>query len=431
MKVYKFGGASIKDYKSIKRLVKIIRNDNCDQMMLIVSAMGKTTNSMEDLVASYTKSYKNIKAKLELIKRFHTDIVKGLFQKNRLSALTVVDLLFNEIDKFLKLNKENDYNFIYDQLVSYGEILSSIIISKYLNSVGLKSKWVDARSCIITDEYYRDANVDFEKTSKSIKRKIKGKGLFISQGFIGSNEKSFTTTLGREGSDYSAAIFAHALDAELVIIWKDVRGVLNADPRYFNKTKLLKKISYEEAIELAFYGASVIHPKTLQPLKKKNIPLYVKSFLRPSREGTLISKHDSTVRNIPSHIVKWNRVLLKISSKDFSFIVEKKISLIFSMLSKYKMKVELIQNSAISFSVVLNNKYGGLDKLLDELKETFKVSVDKEVLLFTVRHFNRISLKHIKKLNQNILLEQRTHKTLQLVLSKNVRQENFFGFFVR
>ncbi len=431
MKVYKFGGASIKDYKSIKRLVKIIRNDNCDQMMLIVSAMGKTTNSMEDLVASYTKSYKNIKAKLELIKRFHTDIVKGLFQKNHLSALKVVDLLFNKIDKFLKLNKENDYNFIYDQLVSYGEILSSIIISKYLNSVGLKSKWVDARSCIITDEYYRDANVDFEKTSKSIKRKIKGKGLFISQGFIGSNEKSFTTTLGREGSDYSAAIFAHALDAELVIIWKDVRGVLNADPRYFNKTKLLKKISYEEAIELAFYGASVIHPKTLQPLKKKNIPLYVKSFLRPSREGTLISKHDSTVRNIPSHIVKWNRVLLKISSKDFSFIVEKKISLIFSMLSKYKMKVELIQNSAISFSVVLNNKYGGLDKLLDELKETFKVSVDKEVLLFTVRHFNRISLKHIKKLNQNILLEQRTHKTLQLVLSKNVKQENFFGFFVR
>jgi len=431
MKVYKFGGASIKDYKSIKRLVKIIRNDNCDQMMLIVSAMGKTTNSMEDLVASYTKSYKNIKAKLELIKRFHTDIVKGLFQKNRLSALKIVDLLFNEIDTFLKLNKENDYNFIYDQLVSYGEILSSIIISKYLNSVGLKSKWVDARSCIITDEYYRDANVDFEKTSKSIKRKIKGKGLFISQGFIGSNEKSFTTTLGREGSDYSAAIFAHALNAESVTIWKDVRGVLNADPRYFNKTKLLKKISYEEAIELAFYGASVIHPKTLQPLKKKNIPLYVKSFLRPSREGTLISKHDSTVRNIPSHIVKWNRVLLKISSKDFSFIVEKKISLIFSMLSKYKMKVELIQNSAISFSVVLNNKYGGLDKLLDELKETFKVSVDKEVLLFTVRHFNRISLKHIKKLNQNILLEQRTHKTLQLVLSKNVKQENFFGFFVR
>ena len=431
MKVYKFGGASIKDYKSIKRLVKIIRNDNCDQMMLIVSAMGKTTNSMEDLVASYTKSYKNIKAKLELIKRFHTDIVKGLFQKNHLSALKVVDLLFNEIDKFLKLNKENDYNFIYDQLVSYGEILSSIIISKYFNSVGLKSKWVDARSCIITDEYYRDANVDFEKTSKSIKRKIKGKGLFISQGFIGSNKKSFTTTLGREGSDYSAAIFAHALNAELVTIWKDVRGVLNADPRYFNKTKLLKKISYEEAIELAFYGASVIHPKTLQPLKKKNIPLYVKSFLRPSREGTLISKHDSTVRNIPSHIVKWNRVLLKISSKDFSFIVEKKISLIFSMLSKYKMKVELIQNSAISFSVVLNNKYGGLDKLLDELKETFKVSVDKEVSLFTIRHFNRISLKHIKKLNQNILLEQRTHKTLQLVLSKNVKQENFFGFFVR
>lgn len=431
MKVYKFGGASIKDYKSVKRLTRIIRKHNHDEMILIVSAMGKTTNSMEDFVLSYTKSFKNLKNKLELIKSFHKDIVKDLFTKNRQSVLKIIDSVFNEIDKFLKLNKENDYNFIYDQLVSYGEILSSIIISEYLNSVGLKSKWVDARSCIKTDQYYRDANVDFEKTSKSIKRKIKGKGLFISQGFIGSNKKSFTTTLGREGSDYSAAIFAHALNAESVTIWKDVRGVLNADPRYFNKTKLLNKISYEEAIELAFYGASVIHPKTLQPLKKKKIPLYVKSFLSPSREGTVISKKDHRVKNIPSHIVKWNRVLLKISSKDFSFIVEKKISLIFSMLSKYKIKVELIQNSAISFSVVLNNQYGGLDKLLDELKETFKVSVDKEVSLFTIRHFNRYSLKHIKKLNQNILLEQRTYETLQLVLSKGFKEENLLRFFER
>ena len=431
MKVYKFGGASIKDYKSIKRLARIIRKHNHDEMILIVSAMGKTTNSMEDFVLSYTKSFKNLKNKLELIKSFHKDIVKDLFQKNQQSVLKIIESVFNEIDKFLKLNKENDYNFIYDQLVSYGEILSSVIISEYLNSIGLKSKWVDARSCIKTDQYYRDANVDFEKTSKSIKRKIKGKGLFISQGFIGSNKKSFTTTLGREGSDYSAAIFAHALNAESVTIWKDVRGVLNADPRYFNKTKLLNKISYEEAIELAFYGASIIHPKTLQPLKKKKIPLYVKSFLCPSREGTVISKKDHKVKDIPSHIVKWNRVLLKISSKDFSFIVEKKISLIFSMLSKYKIKVELIQNSAISFSVVLNNKYGGLDKLLDELKETFKVSVDKDVSLFTIRHFNRYSLKHIKKLNQNILLEQRTYETLQLVLSRDFKQENLLQFFER
>ena len=431
MKVYKFGGASIKDYKSVKRLARIIRKHNHDEMVLIVSAMGKTTNSMEDFVLSYTKSFKNLKNKLELIKSFHKDIVKDLFTKNRQSVLKIIESVFNEIDKFLKLNKENDYNFIYDQLVSYGEILSSVIISEYLNSIGLKSKWVDARSCIKTDQYYRDANVDFEKTSKSIKRKIKGKGLFISQGFIGSNKKSFTTTLGREGSDYSAAIFAHALNAESVTIWKDVRGVLNADPRYFNKTKLLNKISYEEAIELAFYGASVIHPKTLQPLKKKKIPLYVKSFLSPSREGTVISKKDHKVKDIPSHIVKWNRVLLKISSKDFSFIVEKKISLIFSMLSKYKIKVELIQNSAISFSVVLNNKYGGLDKLLDELKETFKVSVDKDVSLFTIRHFNRYSLKHIKKLNQNILLEQRTYETLQLVLSRDFKQENLLQFFER
>ncbi|MFL2611352.1 MAG: aspartate kinase [Flavobacteriaceae bacterium] len=324
MKVYKFGGASIKDYKSIIRLSKIIKKENRDEMIIIVSAMGKTTNLMEELVLSYIKSFKNLADKFELVKKFHFDLIKNLFKKNSSSIIKIVKSVFDEIDKFLKTNKENDYNLVYDQLVSYGEILSSIIISKYLNSIELKSKWIDARTCIITDEYYRDANVDFEKTSKSIKRKIKEKGLFVSQGFIGSNKKSLTTTLGREGSDYSAAIFAHALNAESVTIWKDVRGVLNADPRYFNKTKLLNKISYEEAIELAFYGASVIHPKTLQPLKKKNIPLFVKSFLSPSKAGTIISKKDDKVRNIPSHIVKWNRVLLKISSNDFSFIVEKK-----------------------------------------------------------------------------------------------------------
>ena len=431
MKVFKFGGASIKDYKSIIRLSKIIGKENHDEMILIVSAMGKTTNSIEKLVLSYINSFKNFRQKLELIEKFHFDLVKNLFEKNNSSIIKIVQSVFDEIDKFLNINKENDYNLIYDQLVSYGEILSSIIISEYLNSIGFKSKWIDARSCIITDEYYRDANVDLEKTCKSIKRKIKGDGLFVSQGFIGSNKKSFTTTLGREGSDYSAAIFAYALDAESVTIWKDVRGVLNADPRYFNKTKLLHKISYEEAIELAFYGASVIHPKTLQPLKNKKIPLFVKSFLSPSGKGTLISKKDIKVRNIASHIVKWNRVLLKISSKNFSFIVEKNISLIFSMLSRHKMKVELIQNSAISFSVVLNNKYQRLDELLNELRENFKVTVDKEVSLFTIRHFNRNSLKHIKKLNQNILLEQRTYKTLQLVLSRNFKQENLFEFFER
>ena len=431
MKVYKFGGASIKDYKGIIRLSKIIKKESHDEMIIIVSAMGKTTNLMEELVLSYIKSFKNLADKFELVKKFHFDLIKNLFKKNNSSTIKIVKSLFDEIDKFLKTNKENDYNLIYDQLVSYGEILSSIIISKYLDSIGLKSKWIDARSCIITDGYYRDANVDFEKTSKSIKRKIKDKGLYVSQGFIGSNKKSLTTTLGREGSDYSAAIFAQALNAESVTIWKDVRGVLNADPRYFNKTKLLNKISYEEAIELAFYGASVIHPKTLQPLKKKKIPLFVKSFLSPSKSGTIISKQDNKVKNIPSHIMKWNRVLLKISSKDFSFIVEKKVSLIFSMLSKYKMKVELIQNSAISFSVVLNNKYKKLDELLHELRENFKVSVDKKVSIFTIRHFNRNTLKHIKKLNQKILLEQRTHKTLQLVLSKNFKQESLFGFFER
>ena len=281
---------------------------------------------------------------------------------------------------------------------------------------GLDNYWLDSRKCIKTDDYYRAANLNWELTSQNIKNGLKGHSLAVTQGFIGSNSNNFTTTLGREGSDYSAAIFAYVLNASSLTIWKDVPGVLNGDPRVFKKTKLLKKISYREAIELAFYGASVIHPKTLQPLQRKEIPLHVKSFENPKNEGTVVLKGKNLDPLIPCYILKKNQVLLRLSTIDFSFIVEDNISYIFRLLHDYKMTVELIQNSAISFSVCINNKYNKLDELLLILRAKFNVEVNDGVDLFTVRHFNQEASNFIKNIGKPILLEQRTEETAQFII---------------
>jgi len=275
---------------------------------------------------------------------------------------------------------------------------------------------LDARNCIKTDDYYRAANLNWEETQSQIKNETKGHNLIITQGFIGSNSNNFTTTLGREGSDYSAAIFAYALNADSVTIWKDVPGVLNGDPRVFQNTELLNQISYREAIELAFYGASVIHPKTLQPLQRKEIPLFVKSFENPEGLGTSVSKGKKIEPLIPCYILKKDQVLLRLSSIDFSFIVEENISYIFGLLHEYQMPVELIQNSAISFSVCINNKYKRLEELVLVLRSRFNVEVNEHVDLFTVRHFNEKAVQSIRKYNRQILLEQRTEETAQFVL---------------
>ena len=280
----------------------------------------------------------------------------------------------------------------------------------------LDSFWLDARNCIKTDDYYRSANLNRGLTQKSIIHQVENHSLLITQGFIGSSLNNFTTTLGREGSDYSAAIFAYALNAKSVTIWKDVPGVLNGDPRVFKKTRLLNQISYREAIELAFYGASVIHPKTLQPLQRKGIPLYVKSFENPKSKGTSISKGKALEPNIPCYIVKKDQVLLRLSSIDFSFIVEENISYIFGLLHEYQMPVELIQNSAISFSVCVNNKYKRLEELVLVLRSRFNVEVIKEVDLYTIRHFDSSASQFIKSIGKTVLLEQRTQQTAQFVV---------------
>jgi len=303
---------------------------------------------------------------------------------------------------------------VYDQTVSYGELISTTIVSAYLNDVGVSNNWLDVRNLIKTDAYYRRGNVNWDSTQGLINKAIDSKKLSVTQGFLASDANNFTTTLGREGSDYTAAIFAYCLNAESVTIWKDVPGVLNADPRHFNNPQLLNQISYREAIELAFYGASVIHPKTLQPLQRKEIPLYVKSFINPTDNGTRVSKGKHLEPEVPCFIVKKNQVLISLSTLDFSFIVEENISEIFNLLHLYKMKVDVIQNSAISFSVCIDNTFNNLEKLLHHLKAKFKVECTENVSLYTIRHYDDKAIKSIEQ-NKTILLKQLYQETVQIV----------------
>ena len=416
MRIYKFGGASVKDADGVKNLITILNYLGSEKTLIVVSAMGKTTNSLELVVKNYFENKEELQYSLNEVFNFHNKILEGLFNDNKEQIFSDVKEVFENLRIFLKRNKSPDYSFVYDQVVSFGEILSTKIINSYLNYSNIKCNWIDARELIKTDSKYRDANLNWEITKHSISKNINTKLLNITQGFIASDSNNFSTTLGREGSDYTAAIFAYCLNAESVTIWKDVPGVLNADPRVFKKPQLLNQISYTEAIELAFYGASVIHPKTLQPLQKKEIPLYVKSFLNPSGNGTSISRGTKIDPLIPCFIVQRNLNLLKLSSLDFSFIVEDNISDIFQILHENKMKVDLIQNSAISFSVCVYDKYSRLKELLSILKATFKVECTENVSLFTIRHFNENSSKEILK-NNTLLLEQRTNETLQLVVS--------------
>ena len=414
MQVFKFGGASIKDANGVKNLASVLNKTGHKNTLIVVSAMGKTTNAIELLIKNYFENKKELQSSLQEVKKYHNEILLDLFENVNHIAFKKVNTLFDELNRFLKTNKSPDYNFVYDQVIGFGELLSTTIISEYLNAIGIKNNWIDVRNQIKTDNYYRRANVDWKETQRLISSKFNTSILNITQGFLGSDKNNFTTTLGREGSDYTAAIYAYCLNAELVTIWKDVPGVLNADPRYFENAQLLNKISYREAIELAFYGASVIHPKTLQPLQGKEIPLYVKSFLNPEAPGTQIGKNATLDPMIPCFIVKKNQVLISLSSLDFSYIVEENIGEIFNLLHTYKMKVDVIQNSAISFSVCVDDVYNNLDKLLHHLKAKFKVTTDKNVSLYTIRHYNQSAINQIET-DKTVLLKQLTQETVQVV----------------
>jgi len=414
MQVFKFGGASVKDAKGVKNLVNVLNKTGYKNTLVVVSAMGKTTNALEKVIANYFDNKGELQSSLQEVIKFHNGILLDLFDNEQHAVYKKIAALFNELTAFMDRNKSPDYNFVYDQVIGYGELVSTTIVNEYLNDVGLKNQWLDVRDFIKTDNYYRSAHVDWEASQERIATQFNRTQLNITQGFLGSDANNFTTTLGREGSDYTAAIFAYCLNAQSVTIWKDVPGVLNADPRYFENAQLLNKISYREAIELAFYGASVIHPKTLQPLQRKEIPLFVKSFLQPENKGTMVCKEAGLDPQIPCFIVKKNQVLISLSSLDFSYIVEDNISEIFKLLHLYKMKVDVIQNSAISFSVCVDNMYKNLEKLLQHLKAKFKVTCTENVSLYTIRHYNELAIKQLEK-DKEVLLKQLTHETMQIV----------------
>jgi aspartate kinase len=415
MRIFKFGGASVKDANGVKNLVKVLEEVGHENTLVVVSAMGKTTNAMEKIVNCYFSDAKELNAAVQEVKEYHNGILLDLFQNDKHPVFEKVKSWFNEVQGFLARTKSPKHSFVYDQVVGYGELVSTTILSAYLNEIGIKNSWLDVRSYIKTNNSYRDAIVNWEKTQECISKGVDKKQLHITQGFLGSDDNNFTTTLGREGSDYTAAIFAYCLNANSVTIWKDVPGVLNADPRYFEETQLLNQISYREAIELAFYGASVIHPKTLQPLQRKEIPLLVKSFINPKGAGTTVGKGITLEPLVPCYIIKKDQVLMKLSSLDFSFIVENNISELFKMLHDHKMKVDLIQNSAISFSVCVDNKFGRLQDLLNLLKSRFKVVCHEGVSLYTIRHFNSDAIASLQN-GKEILLEQRANATVQLVV---------------
>ena len=414
MRIFKFGGASVKDADGIKNVFSVLEKVGYEETLLVISAMGKTTNALEIVIKNYFEKSGELNSSLQDVRKYHNQILLDLFDDEEHDVFYAVNSHFADLEYFLRSNKSPNYNFVYDQVVSFGEIVSTTIVSHYFNHTGLKNNWIDVRNFIKTDATYRDAEVNWEKTQQFISKGIKKKALNITQGFLGSDENNFTTTLGREGSDYTAAIFAYCLNAESVTIWKDVPGVLNADPRYFENAILLNQISYREAIELAFYGASVIHPKTLQPLQKKEIPLFVKSFVNPLLPGTSVSKGEDLEPKIPCFIVKKDQLLLSLSSIDFSFIMEENISEIFALLHQYKIKTSLIQNSAISFSVCLEDKFGNFNEVKTILSKKFKIWYNENVSLYTIRHFDEKAAKMVEK-GKSVLVKQISRDTMQLV----------------
>ncbi|MEE2700192.1 MAG: aspartate kinase [Bacteroidota bacterium] len=414
-RIFKFGGTSIKDVESVKRIARILSDYASEDLVVVFSAMGKVTNMLEEVVQAYMKKSGNAEEKLQKVKDFHGELLKGLFYQDH-AIYNKVNNLFVEIEWVLEDEPNPDYAFNYDQIVSIGEMLATKIMSAYLHEDGFENTWIDARDVIRTDNKYRNAKIDWEQTIGFCKEKIT-RFPIITQGFIGCTSENFTTTLGREGSDFTAAIFAFALDAKQVIIWKDVDGVMNADPRFFEYNEQLMRIPFEEAIELAYYGAKVMHPKTIQPLQKKDIPLEVKSFLNPAKESSIIGKFDSIEPFAPSFIVKQNQILISVADKNLSFIVEEHLSTIFAHFSNFGVRVHMMQNSAVSFSFCVDNDPHKIPELIMALKENFEVHFNENLCMYTIRHYDEKSIERILN-NKTLLLEQKSRHTIHLVVKE-------------
>jgi aspartate kinase len=416
MKVFKFGGASVKNADAVRNIGIILRKYN-EPVVVVISAMGKTTNALERVVNAHVKGDKaKARSELDQVRDYHMSIVESLVPDRDHALVAELMAIFTGLYTSIDENPSSFYNMEYDQVVSWGEILSTIIVSGYLNSVGLTNEWVDIRQYLKTDSTYREGRVDWNLTTHLIRERFhfRNAETYVTQGFLGSTVNNQTTTLGREGSDYTAAVLAHILDAESVTVWKDVPGVLNADPKWFDNTVKIDKISYMDAIELAYYGASVIHPKTIQPLQNKRIRLYVKSFLNPDEPGTIIGD-ETYERLIPSFIFKMDQVLIHVHPVDFSFIAEDNMEKIFRCFAGYGLKMNLMQNSAISFDICVNNDQSRIPGILADLEKEFKVTCTYNLELITIRYYDDETISRVL-VNKDLLLTQRTKSIIQMVV---------------
>ena len=420
MLVFKFGGASVKDAASIQNVASILSLYPGKKIAVVLSAMGKSTNKLEEIVESLaTKNQKLFVGLVDELEAFHMDIMAALFPERHYKIYQTIEELFEALRARFEAEFSENLSFEYDQIVSLGEVISSQIVSAYLIDQDFSVQWMDARTIIRTDHSHQEGKVDWQKTEQLVQERMlpafQDADILLTQGFIGHHAEGYTTTLGREGSDYTAGILAYCGNAENVTIWKDVPGMLNADPKYFSNTKKLEAISFKEAIELSYYGASVIHPKTIQPLQNRNIPLFVKSFLDPKADGTIIQASSSKDHLIPSYIFKFEQALYSFTPKDFSFIVEENLSVIFGKLSDLNIKINLMQNSALSFSILVDQKKLKRDEFLALFQADYEVKYNENLSLVTIRHYDEDTIQQVTH-GKEILLQQRTRHTARFVL---------------
>ena len=423
MKVFKFGGASVKDPNAVRNVSNILSLYKGEKITVVVSAMGKTTNKLEEIFKAYVAGdRKSFMSLVDNLYAFHEEILGVLFPEKHFGVFNSIEDIFENLHNQFNEPFSGNYSFAYDQIVSLGEIISSHIIAAFLSEQGYSVAWADARKLIRTNSNFQEGEVHWEKTEELIKTnflpQFQEVDIQVTQGFIGHTEDGFTTTLGREGSDYSAGIFAYCTDADDVTIWKDVPGMLNADPKWFENTIKLERISFKEAIELSYYGASVIHPKTIKPLQNKGIPLYVKSFLDPTASGTIIQASTAQDHIIPSFIFKMDQILFSFTPKDFSFIVEENLSDIFNRLAQVNAKINLMQNSALDFSILLDRSKIDIQQIIDLFKNTYVVRYNEGLELVTIRHYDLETIDRLTN-NKEIILQQKTRQTARIVMKSN------------
>jgi len=417
MDIFKFGGASVKDADGVKNLANIVRDYKKGELLIVISAMGKITDKLEELTYAYLMRSNDTLAIFEEIKHFHFNIIEALFEGKSNAVYNDVANTFVEIDWLIEDEPDHNHDYIYDQIVSIGEVVSTKIVAAWLNETGNKTLWADARNYIQTDNTYREGKVDWAKTNQIIQKDLLpllAENIIVTQGFIGGTSENYTTTLGREGSDYSAAIFASCLNAAALTIWKDVPGVLNADPKWFDETEKIPQLSYHDAIELTYYGATVIHPKTIKPLQNKGIPLFVRSFIQPEGTGTAITKENNPLP-VPSFIFKVNQALISILPKDYSFIIEENLSKIFELFHNHQIKINTMLNSAVSFSVSVDDHSDKIEKLIQELSNEFTIKYNRGLELVTIRYYNQQTIDRVT-VNKDILLEVKSRHTCQMVM---------------